>query len=149
MSTMALNWYEICVVNYKRADKHFNTFVSAGVSTQVVNDRYGLSFIPPQNKVKMDVRGKVPSHTIFRQARNYKHALNSAKRLGTVLFCHKVNTEFHFKKIEYLDLKQTPFKVSIEPQDEFILNAQGELTPSKQATRQALEEKYQIDIDIT
>lgn len=147
MSTASLQWFEIKILDYKNADKRIKTFVSPGTSTLVVGGEYGATHVPPKNKAKIDNRMRVPVKVLFWRAKDGKRAKRIGERLGTVISCHKVDTSFHYKKIEYLDLKQAPPTVTIANEDEFILNSQGELTPSAKATRAELERKYEIEID--
>lgn len=145
MSSKVLEWYEIGIRDFRNVSHKSETFVSRGVSDLVFNDRYGLSYVPPTNKRKEDNKPKVHIRTIFRQAKSQNRAMRIAERLGTVIFCHKVKTHYHFEKIEHLNLHQVPWTIDVEPDDEFILNAQGELTPTFRATQEALERKYEVD----
>ena len=149
MSSMAMQWFEICVVDYRRNAKtnnKVNTFVPPGVSDLVFNDQYGLTHVPPKNKAKIDKKPKLPVRTIFRQAKDNARAMKIGKRIGAVIYCQKVNTSYHYKKIEYLNLKQLPMTVTLDKEDEFVLNAQGELSPTLKATRSELELKYEINV---
>lgn len=148
MSTTTMQWYEIGVLDYshkKKSVAHNGVFLNT--SRGLPFDSYGMD--AGWRFRKVDKKEKVPVRVLFRQAKNKDRAINLARKLGTVIFCHKVDSSFHFKKIEYLDLKQKPPTVTIANEDEFVLNSQGELTPTMKATRQELEKKYEIEIDIS
>lgn len=146
MSTMTLDWYEIGYKSKRSTNSKSSDSVVIGLSV-LPYSTYGKEVGWRYKKV--DVKPKTQIKTIFRQFKSHKLAMRCGKRFGEVLFCHKVDESFHFKKIEYLNLKQEPFKVEIEPEDEFILNAQGELTPTIKGKRDLLEKKYEIELDLT
>ena len=146
MSSMSLQWYEIGVLDYS---KRHNVASYNGVFLNTGRDlpfnSYGMEAGWRYRKV--DRKEKVPVRVIFRQARGADRAKKIAQRIGTVIFCHKVDTSYHYKKIEHLNLKQVPPTVTIAREDEFVLNSSGELTPTLKATRMELERKYEIEID--
>lgn len=146
MSAM-LAWYEIGVLSYSKSKKRANTYVSPGVSDVVVGGEYGISHVPPKNKVKIDVKPQGFLRTIFRQAKDHARAMKKGERVGTVQYCRKVDASFYFQKIEYLNLRQKPLAVEIKTEDLFILNEQNELTLTQQKTKDELEKKYEIEVE--
>lgn len=145
MSSISLQWFEIGILDYSRATKQRaskNAFkvVKEGVPQCTDSLSAGWRY------KKIDLPDKVPFRTVFRQFKTYKQAKRCADNLGSVLFCRKVDSSFYFNKIEYLNLKQTPRTVEITKEDEFILNAEGELTPTQMDTKTELEQKYEIEI---
>lgn len=142
-----LKWFEISVLDFSKQRKRQSSLpvfdvVNNSSDIKEFGHDAGWRFRKGESKPLPNVR------TVFRQAKDKNRAMKIAKRLGTVLFCQKVDNTYHFMKIEGIDLKQKPMTVSFERDDEFILNAQGELTPTMKATRMELEKKYEIAIDL-
>jgi hypothetical protein len=150
MSSYLGQWYELGIMDYgsklKRKTKSAVIPVGDGRAFNGFG-RYGYDAGWRYQKVDVSVKPRI--FTIFRRAKDGSRAKKMGSRLGTVLSCHKVSEHFHYEKIEFLNLRQTPMTVTIEQEDEFILNSQGELTPTMRATRNELEKKYEIAIDFS
>ena len=148
MSSVALQWFEIGIENHsnkQKVSRNKNAFMSTGqdLPFNAYGKEAGWRFR------KIDLKPQPEMRTIFRQAKDHKTAMRIAKRLGSVIFCQKVDASFHFKKIEYLKLNQKPYAIEIKRDDQYVLNAEGELTLSQQGTKDMLEQKYEIDIDFS
>jgi hypothetical protein len=152
MSSSAISqWFEIGVLDYSHARLRKTTYVPPGESDVVMNEQYGLSYIPPmrKSKGKIDVTTGIPMRVIFRRAKTHKVAMRMAERIGTVLFCHKVDASYKMQKMEYIELNQKPMTVEIAVEDQYILNAKGELTATQQGAKGMLEQKYEVQVDLT
>lgn len=150
MSSYLGQWYELSIIDYssKSKSKIKAEVIPVGDGKPYTGfGRYGYDAGWRYRKV--DVSAKPKIFTIFRRAKDGNRAKKMGSRLGTVLSCHKVSEHFHYEKIEFLNLRQAPMTVTIEQEDEFVLNAQGELTPTMRATRNELEKKYEISIDFS
>jgi hypothetical protein len=150
MSSYLGQWYELGIIDYSSKQKgRTKTEVIPTGDGQMFTGfgRYGRGAGWLYQKV--DVSAKPKIFTIFRRAKDGNRAKKMGSRIGTVLSCHKVSEHYHYEKIEFLNLKQTPMTVTIEQEDEFVLNSQGELTPTMRATRNELEKKYEIAIDLS
>jgi hypothetical protein len=146
MSAYAMQWFEIGILDYSKLKKRNSNqlafdILHGGQSIYTFGHEAGWRYR------KENTNSRPTFRTIFRQAKDNKRAKRIAERLGTVLFCQKVDTSYYTRAIEFLKLNQKPLKVSVVQEDEFILNANGELTPTLRATRRELERKYEIDID--
>lgn len=148
MSSYLGQWYELAIIPRKKELKSKTVVLQAGDGRDFNGyGRYGYE--AGWRYQKLDVKQKPSLMTIFRRAKNSDSAKKMGSRKGTVVSCFKVSAHFHYEKIEYLNLKQAPLSVSIVHEDEFILNANGELTPTLKATRSELEKKYEINIDLS
>jgi hypothetical protein len=147
-NTTTLQWFEIGILDYSKQRKRQNKLSSFDVIDNT-SDIRGFGHDAGWRFRKSNTNPSPNMRTIFRQAKDKNRAMRIAEKLGTVLFCQKVDTSYHFLKIEGIDLKQKPITVSIELEDEFILNAKGELTPTMKATRTELEKKYELAIDLS
>jgi hypothetical protein len=149
MSSAMGKWYEIGIITHSvsvKPSKNLSIFDKTGDGVQFNGfGRYGYEAGWRFQKVEIQPKSNI--RTVFRRAKSPEKAKKCVKKLGSILFCHKVSEEFHYKKIEYLNLKQVPMTVSLARDDEFVLNAQGELTPTMNATRHELEKKYEITIE--
>jgi len=144
--------FEIIILDYSKYKNRPKTFVNRGVSPVVFNGDNATHMVRA-DKVKLDVNTEVPCRTMFRFAKNHNQAMQKARNIaerigGSVLQCRKISTSGYFEKIEHLNLKQQPFTVEMAEEDLFILNANGELTPTLRKTKMELEQKYELEIDL-
>ena len=158
-NTMTSNWYEIGVLDYSHARLKKRTYIPPGSGFIVQGEEYGqngsLYVRPTPNKMsgKIDVTTGIPFKVIFRRAKNQEKARQMGEKVGSVQFCRKVSALFKAPAIEYeykyLELNQKPVTVTITEEDKFVLNAKGELTLAQKGTKDLLEQKYEVPIDLS
>jgi hypothetical protein len=151
MSIANCQYFEARILDWSRAKPKRSTFVPPGESSLVMNDQYGLSYVPTANKLrgKVDIVTGIPIRVLFLRAKDHKRAKRIAQRIGTLLSLRKVDASYKIKKVEYIELNQKPMMVEVNLEDQFVLNAKGELTPAQQSTKGMLEQKYNLPIDLT
>lgn len=107
--------YQIKVLNFAKSKNEYK-------SPFIIFDEQGR--VPAGNMV--DRMPDVPSRTLLKRFKDNKAALRYGNRFGTVISCHKVDTDPYLKNIEFLNLKQEPIEIEVD-REEYVLNKDLEL----------------------
>lgn len=82
-----------------------------------------------------DIEDNIPEKTLFRWAKRGKQAMAWARKFGTVLSCHKVDSHMRrLEMIEHLRVEQKPIEVDISLED-FIVGRNLEISPAKKTKK--------------
>jgi hypothetical protein len=120
--------YQIEVVDYSRQSAACDTIL-------VIAENNGHGLI----KVKEDIMPPPPRRTLPKRFKSNKQAKKWGSRYGTVVGCHKVDTEYYLRNIEYLNLKQEPIVIEVET-GEYVMGRDFEVARSEIGGREIIIE---------
>lgn len=86
-------------------------------------------YVDKSGKGIREVVDTIPLRTLFRWAKNGRRAMDWAKKFGSVMSCHKVDSHIHkLQMIDHLRLETKPIEVDITA-EEFTIGRDLEIEP--------------------